>query len=427
MHVFFAAEETVSPCMVNNSPCRLENIDENSPAGGWVPAICPAPETPTESMEFLARSWSLSAMELSKALTGGTHITSADAAPERPSFSSLNSVESAESVLQTLQSGGTTDNVSPRDSGEVRELYLLHQSLNPEFFSNQQLLRNGLYKSITRGKTMGRWLKDQKEKKKQETRAHNAQLHAAVSVAGVAAAVASIAASSTTFPEKSSASSKNMANFKTSTAIASAAALVASHCIDLAEEMGADHGQVSTVVSSAVNARTNGDIMALTAGAATALRAAATLKARLQKGYGGPAIGLGEDRAEANKENIASVALDYVSRGGELLKRTRKGALHWKLVSFNIDSNFQVVVKLKSKHMAGAFTKKKKLIVLGVYCEVPAWPGREEKEDERGDRKAYFGIKTEDRIVEFECRNTCQKQLWAEGIQHMLNYSSNMT
>lgn len=116
---------------------------------------------------------------------------------------------------------------------------------------------------------MGRWLKDQKEKRKQETRAHNAQLHAAVSVAGVAAAVAAIAASTATFPEKSNSSSKNKANFKTSTAIASAAALVASHCIDLAEEMGADHGQVSAVVSSAVNARTNGDIMALTAGAAT--------------------------------------------------------------------------------------------------------------------------------------------------------------
>ena len=42
---------------------------------------------------------------------------------------------------------------------------------------------------------MGRWLKDQKERKKQEIRTHNAQLHAAVFVAGIAAAVAAIAAS----------------------------------------------------------------------------------------------------------------------------------------------------------------------------------------------------------------------------------------
>jgi hypothetical protein len=33
--------------------------------------------------------------------------------------------------------------------------------------------------------------------------------------------------------------------------------------------MGADHDQILTVVNSAINARTNGDIMTLTAGAAT--------------------------------------------------------------------------------------------------------------------------------------------------------------
>ncbi|XLT39799.1 hypothetical protein HN873_071091, partial [Arachis hypogaea] len=49
--------------------------------------------------------------------------------------------------------------------------------------------------SLLRGRTMGRWLKDQKERKKQEIRTHNAQLHAAVSVAGIAAAIAVIAAS----------------------------------------------------------------------------------------------------------------------------------------------------------------------------------------------------------------------------------------
>lgn len=126
-----------------------------------------------------------------------------------------------------------------------------------------------LYKSIMRGKTFGRWLKDQKERKKQEIRTHNAQLHAAVSVAGVAAAVAALAASNAASPEVLATQHKKPS--KTSAAIASAAALVASHCIEIAEDMGADHDHILMAVNSAVNARTNGDIMTLTAGAATGI------------------------------------------------------------------------------------------------------------------------------------------------------------
>lgn len=305
----------------------------------------------------------------------------------------------------------------------MQELFLLHHALHPEFLSGQQqLLNNGLYKSMLRGKTMGRWLKDQKERKKQELRSQKAQLHAAVSVAGVAAAVAALAAS-TALPETKT--SASIAQHRTtmserneiSAALASAAALVASRCIEIAEEMGADHDHILSVVRSAVNARTNGDIMTLTAGAATALRGAATLKVRLQREYGGTTFALAEEKCEGKESNSA---LDFVSRGGELLKRTRKGALHWKQVSFNTNSIGQVVAKMKSKHMAGTFTKKKKCVVSGVYCDIAAWPGREK--DDCSKPKAYFGIKTADRTIEFECRSKRDKHMWTEGIQNMLNF-----
>ncbi|KAE8664402.1 hypothetical protein F3Y22_tig00112800pilonHSYRG00119 [Hibiscus syriacus] len=363
---------------------KLENIDENGPARWLPPVCCPPPETPRESMEFLSRSWSLSAMELSKALAN----TRVVAASVRNEMRDASSPASRGQPLQELHVGGTAP-VLPRDSKDIK-----------------------IYKSIVRGRSTGRCLKDQRERKKQEIRAQNAQLHAAVSVAGVAAAVAALAASNPVVPE--TVTTCSVTSIKESTAMASAAALVASHCIEIAEDMGADHEQILTVVNSAMNTRTNGDIMTLTAGAATALRGAAALRARLQKVT---TFALGEEKGEGGNELHVSKALNFVTTGGELLSAREK-------VSFYINSNRQVVIKLKSKHMAGTYTKKKKCVILGVHSDIPAWPKREIEDN--SEQRAYFGIETGDRIIEFECESNGDKQMWMDGIQYMLNCRNNV-
>ncbi|KAK8597510.1 hypothetical protein V6N13_094915 [Hibiscus sabdariffa] len=49
-------------------------------------------------------------------------------------------------------------------------------------------------------------------------------------------------------------------------------------------------------------------------------------------------------------------------------------------------------------------------LILGVHNDIPAWPKRER--EDTSEHRAYFGIETGDRIVEFECESNGDKQLW---------------
>ena len=146
------------------------------------------------------------------------------------------------------------------------QYFRTHNSIEPLFNGGRASAGNGV-NAPSGAKTVGRWLKDRKEKKKEETRAHNAQLHAAISVAAVASAIAAIAAATTA--ASSSTSGKNEQSTKTDMAVASAATLVASQCVEAAEAMGAERDNLASVVSSAVNVLSHDDILTLTAAAAT--------------------------------------------------------------------------------------------------------------------------------------------------------------
>lgn len=119
---------------------------------------------------------------------------------------------------------------------------------------------------------IGRWFhhKDSSSnngtvKKKDKARVENAHMHSALSIAGLAAALAAVASA-----ENRKVAAAGGGN-KMSTALASATELLASHCIELAEMAGAEHDRVASVVRSAVDVRSASDLVTLTAAAATGI------------------------------------------------------------------------------------------------------------------------------------------------------------
>lgn len=107
-----------------------------------------------------------------------------------------------------------------------------------------------------------KWLNEIKQRRKEDQRLQKAEVHAAISVAGVAAALAAIAAENSQHSEKDGTKES---------AVASAAALVAAQCAKVAEAMGAKREQLSSVIGSAISGTRASEIVTLTAAAATCM------------------------------------------------------------------------------------------------------------------------------------------------------------
>lgn len=62
-------------------------------------------------------------------------------------------------------------------------------------------------------------------------------------------------------------------------------------------------------------------------------------------------------------------------------------------------------------------------VVLEVIKDMPSWPGRHLLEG--GENRRYFGLKTVMRgIVEFECKNQREYDIWTQGVSRLLTIAS---
>ncbi|CAL9102520.1 unnamed protein product [Musa acuminata var. zebrina] len=234
---------------------------------------CPSEvlKSPNEAMEFLSRTWSPSSSDFSQILWSNGGELDQGLQEQQIEESLVQFEEDDKTRLEQALTLLSTGNLVR--SGKLKQLHFGWMNVG----RMKAWLGVELFSSLSRGC---------REKRNEKVRVREARVHAALSVARLAAAIAGISANSRLEPTNAKSTSMTgmgggALDEKMNAVVASAAALVATVCAEAAESVGANREGVSSAISTGLASKTSADMVTLTA---TCLRGAATLELRAAAG-----------------------------------------------------------------------------------------------------------------------------------------------
>ncbi|KAL3824689.1 hypothetical protein ACJIZ3_020718 [Penstemon smallii] len=299
-------------------------------------------------------------------------------------------------------------------ANDVKSWIWMQQAMHPELNYNSYFKKKWMTWKIEPFKhvPIKKWLKEIKQRRKEDKRLQKAEVHAAISVAGIAAALAAIAAEN---------SENGGRNTTKEAAVASAAALVAAQCAKVAEAMGAKREQLRSVIGSATTGTSAGEIVTLTAAAATSIRGADTLKVR--SGFknrlngSSPVLPIEcNNEPDFNFERCRSI----LAKGAELNIETSDGRYVIRSVMVVLNNQAKVILKMKKPNMLNTFSRQRESVVLDLHAELY-------KDSEAGGNETGYLIvlKTDKGMIKLDMMNDYQRyKTWSMTINHMLMLST---
>ncbi|XP_031484099.1 VAN3-binding protein-like isoform X2 [Nymphaea colorata] len=397
---------------------------------------------PFESMDFLSRNYAIQVFR--EMPPASSHELQKPTAPFEENMLKKFGLQQKE----RMGSVGQVDrnSVPPWKAEDLKSWISLQQMIHPELNLHRCFTKKWKLPRILHGQSIKAWLAEIKRNKKEESRLEKAELHAAISVAGVAAALAAVAAENVRNKSNYEPQRRKLHEEKEDgdqdggrardAVMASAAALVATQCVEVARSMGANKDQLGSMIESALAVKDAGDLITLTAAAATSLRGAATLRARakantasgkcggkemIQLLHHGNAQGINSDEAARQQDIIGFDFLrgrDLLARGSLLTVITEKRNCKLRLVSIILDRETKVLLRTRRTSKLNPFAITKERIIVDLH----SWPQEEWVKEE--DSPSLIVLETEEGIIKLEMNDDASYKLWSMTINHMLMLSS---